>query len=45
VAHGLGIGTDRGTTWVIALSAACVLAVLVTAAWRAISAARPRLAR
>ena len=45
VAHGLGIGTDRSTTWVIALSAACVLAVLVTAAWRAISATRPRLAR
>ena len=45
VAHGLGIGTDRSTTWVIALSAACVLAVLVTATWRAISATRPRLAR
>jgi sulfoxide reductase heme-binding subunit YedZ len=45
VAHGLGIGTDRSTTWVIALSAACVMAVLVTAAWRAISTTRPRLAR
>jgi methionine sulfoxide reductase heme-binding subunit len=45
VAHGLGIGTDRSATWVIALSAACVLAVLVTAAWRVISATRPRLAR
>jgi sulfoxide reductase heme-binding subunit YedZ len=34
VAHGLGIGTDRGTTWVLALSLACVLAVLATVAWR-----------
>ena len=42
VAHGLGIGTDRSTTWVIALSAACVLAVLATAAWRLITAARLR---
>ena len=40
VAHGLGIGTDRGATWVIALSTACILAVLVTAAWRPISATR-----
>ena len=45
VAHGLGIGTDRSTTWVIALSAACVLAVLATAAWRLITAARLRPAQ
>ena len=41
VAHGLGIGTDRGATWVLVLSMACVLAVLGTAAWRVITAARP----
>ena len=40
VAHGLGIGTDRSTMWVLALSMACVLAVLATAAWRLVSAAR-----
>jgi len=41
VAHGLGIGTDRGAAWVLALSMACVLAVLGTAGWRVITAARP----
>jgi methionine sulfoxide reductase heme-binding subunit len=40
VAHGLGIGTDRSATWVLALSAVCVLAVLATAAWRLVMAAR-----
>jgi methionine sulfoxide reductase heme-binding subunit len=40
VAHGLGIGTDRSTAWVLVLSMACVLAVLATAAWRLIAAAR-----
>ena len=41
VAHGLGIGTDRGAAWVLVLSMACVLAVLGTAGWRVITAARP----
>ena len=41
VAHGLGIGTDRSVTWVLVLSMACVLAVLGTAGWRVITAARP----
>lgn len=45
VAHGLGIGTDRSTTWVIALSAACVLAVLATATWRLIAGSRLRAAQ
>jgi len=45
VAHGLGIGTDRSTTWVLALSMACVLAVLATAAWRLVTAARLRPTR
>jgi hypothetical protein len=40
VAHGLGIGTDRSTTWVFVLSMACVLAVLATAAWRLVTAVR-----
>jgi predicted ferric reductase len=40
VSHGLGIGTDRSATWVLVLSMACVLAVLGTAAWRAITAVR-----
>jgi DMSO/TMAO reductase YedYZ heme-binding membrane subunit len=37
VAHGLGIGTDRSTTWVFVLSMMCVLAVLATAAWRLVT--------
>jgi DMSO/TMAO reductase YedYZ heme-binding membrane subunit len=45
VAHGLGIGTDRNARWVIALSMACILAVLATAAWRLAAAARPGTAR
>ena len=34
VAHGLGIGTDRSATWVIALTVACVGCVATAAAWR-----------
>jgi methionine sulfoxide reductase heme-binding subunit len=34
VAHGLGIGTDRSVTWVIALTLACVGCVGAAAAWR-----------
>jgi len=45
VAHGLGIGTDRSTTWVLGLSMACVLAVLATTTWRLITTARPGPAR
>jgi len=40
VAHGLGIGTDRSTTWVFVLSMVCVLSVLATATWRLIIAGR-----
>jgi sulfoxide reductase heme-binding subunit YedZ len=40
VAHGLGIGTDRSSTWVLALSIACVLVVLATAGWRLVTAGR-----
>jgi methionine sulfoxide reductase heme-binding subunit len=34
VAHGLGIGTDRSVTWVIALTLACVGCVGAAATWR-----------
>ena len=34
VAHGLGIGTDRSATWVIALTLACVVSVGAAASWR-----------
>src|SRR5579863_5869753 len=37
VAHGLGIGTDRSATWVIALTLACVVSVGATAAWRIVT--------
>ena len=37
VAHGLGIGTDRSATWVIALTLACIVTVGVTAAWRVVT--------
>ena len=40
VAHGVGIGTDRSTAWVLALSLGCVLAVVAAAAWRLVAAAR-----
>jgi methionine sulfoxide reductase heme-binding subunit len=34
VAHGLGTGTDRSVSWVIALTLGCVLLVAATATWR-----------
>jgi sulfoxide reductase heme-binding subunit YedZ len=34
LAHTFGLGTDSGEEWVIALSAACVLAVGVSLVWR-----------
>jgi predicted ferric reductase len=37
VAHGLGIGTDRSATWVVALTLACIGCVGLTAAWRVIT--------
>jgi methionine sulfoxide reductase heme-binding subunit len=45
VSHGLGIGTDRAVTWVLALSLICVGAVLAAAAWRLVAAARPGAAQ
>lgn len=38
--HGLGIGTDRSTGWVLVLTMTCVLAVAAAAAWRVVAAAR-----
>jgi methionine sulfoxide reductase heme-binding subunit len=40
LAHGLGIGTDRATTWVFALTVACAAAVAAAATWRLVTAAR-----
>ena len=37
VAHGLGAGTDRSTTWVIALTLACIGCVGVAATWRIVN--------
>jgi DMSO/TMAO reductase YedYZ heme-binding membrane subunit len=37
VAHGLGIGTDRPVTWVIALTLACIGCVCAVAAWRVLT--------
>jgi predicted ferric reductase len=41
VAHGLGIGTDRSATWVIALTLACVACVGATATWRILTPGAP----
>jgi predicted ferric reductase len=40
LAHGLGIGTDRTTIWVFALTVACAAAVAGTVTWRFVSTAR-----
>lgn len=37
VAHGLGIGTDRSATWVIAMTIGCVACVGTAAAWRVLT--------
>jgi sulfoxide reductase heme-binding subunit YedZ len=45
LAHGLGIGTDRRTTWVLALTVCCAASVAVTGTWRLVTAARLAAAR
>jgi sulfoxide reductase heme-binding subunit YedZ len=40
LAHGLGIGTDRATAWVFALTVACAAAVAAAASWRLVIAVR-----
>jgi sulfoxide reductase heme-binding subunit YedZ len=40
LAHGLGIGTDRATTWVFVLTVGCAATVAAAATWRLVSAAR-----
>ena len=40
LAHGLGIGTDRDTIWVFALTICCAAAVAAAAAWRLVTTAR-----
>lgn len=39
VAHGLGIGTDRSATWVIALTIGCMGCVGVAVTWRVLTVA------
>lgn len=34
ISHGLGIGTDHGTVWVLALTCCCIGAVICSAAYR-----------
>jgi len=36
----MGIGTDRATTWVFALTVACAAAVAAAASWRLLTAVR-----
>jgi methionine sulfoxide reductase heme-binding subunit len=38
ITHGLGAGTDRGTSWVLILTAGCVAAVLGSLVYRAVRA-------
>jgi methionine sulfoxide reductase heme-binding subunit len=45
LAHTFGMGTDAGESWVIALGAACVLAVAVALVWRLRAGARQAAAR
>jgi len=40
LAHGLGIGTDRATTWVFALTVACAATVAAAATWRLVTGVR-----
>ena len=40
LAHGLGMGTDRRTLWVVELTVACIAIVAGAAFWRVVSAAR-----
>ncbi len=43
--HGIGAGTDRSRTWLLAIEATCVFAVLTAVGWRVLQArdaARPR---
>jgi predicted ferric reductase len=40
LAHGLGIGTDRATTWVFGLTVGCAAAVAAAATWRVVTAVR-----
>ena len=40
LAHGLGIGTDRSTIWVFALTVCCVAMVAAAATWRFVTGAR-----
>jgi predicted ferric reductase len=43
LAHGLGMGTDRDTIWVFALTIACAAAVAGAATWRLVTVGRAGL--
>jgi methionine sulfoxide reductase heme-binding subunit len=45
IVHGLGIGSDRHQTWMLALDAVAVTAVAATAIWRFVPTARLGLGR
>ena len=40
LAHGLGIGTDRKTVWVFAMTIACAAAVAAATTWRLVTTVR-----
>ena len=40
LAHGLGIGTDRDTVWVFAMTIACAAAVAAATTWRLVTTVR-----
>jgi len=45
VAHGLGAGTDHGSSWVLAVTFACIGGVVVAIAYRTVRALPARVAR
>jgi predicted ferric reductase len=41
LAHGLGMGTDRATGWLVDTAAACIVVVAAALGWRALGLRRP----
>ena len=44
IAHGLGTGTDAFSAWMLAITAACIAAVILSLVWRLSAASRDPLA-
>jgi sulfoxide reductase heme-binding subunit YedZ len=42
IAHGLGMGTDRGLSWVLGLVAVCIASVVSVTGWRVADSLRQR---